>query len=54
MADEFRFVARWFSNYNGIWAQMNSRTKRAIYEWIALETDQTYDGQICENNSEFW
>ena len=32
---------------------MNSKTKRAIYEWIRLGIDQTYESQICENDSKF-
>ena len=32
IGDESRLVARWFSSHNCIKAQMNGRTKRAIYE----------------------
>ena len=53
MADESRLVARWSSSYDYIWAQINDGTVHAIYKWIALGIDQTYESQICKNNSKF-
>ena len=32
MADEFRFMAKWSSNYNCIGAKINGKTKHIIYK----------------------
>ena len=36
MRDKSKLVARLFSSHDCIWAQMNGRTKHAIYEWSEL------------------
>ena len=51
MADEFRLVTKWSSCHDYIQAKINIRVKHAIYEWIALRIDQTYESQIYKNNS---
>ena len=54
MAEESRLVAGWSSSYDCMRAQINGKTKHAIYKWIVLGTDQTYESQICKNNKKFW
>ena len=54
MADESKLVVKWSSTHNYIAAQMNGKTEYAIYERIVSVIDQTYESQICENDSEFW